>query len=156
MSYCRHTGKENKSSIQRTNDALKALVEYLSKSNNLQYLHIDESLSCDFQSGNKRQRVQLNYIHFIDDHLVFFHQLLKSLLLFVLSCSRVHGHVLQRALWQIRHAAAVRLLPILGPQLGVPEERHHGGNHQLWRWHHQPAGKWRAAPLEADIAFMCR
>lgn len=73
MSYCRHTGKENKSSSQRTNDALKALVEYLSKSNNLQHLHIDESLSCFFPWGKKKkkQRVQLNYINLIDDHLVF-------------------------------------------------------------------------------------
>lgn len=72
MSYCRYTGKENKSSSQRTNDALKALVEYLSKSNNLQHLHIDESLSCYFPWGSKHQRVQLNYINLIDDHLVFF------------------------------------------------------------------------------------
>lgn len=46
-------------------------------------------------------------------------------------CSRVHGHVLQRAVRQVRHAAAVRLLPVLGPQLGVPQEGHHGGDHQL-------------------------
>lgn len=69
------------------------------------------------------------------------------------SCSHLHGHVLQRVMWQVRHATAVRLLPVLGPQLGVPEEGHHGGNHQLWRWHHQPSGQtsplwflWCASP----------
>lgn len=56
---------------------------------------------------------------------------LASLHTFARTCSHLHGHVLQRAVRQIRHAAAVRLLPVLGPQLGVPEERHHGGNHQL-------------------------
>ena len=59
--------------------------------------------------------------------------------------SDVHCHVLQRAVRQVRHTTAVRLLPVLGPQLGVPEEGHHGGDHQLRRRHHQPAGKMAAA-----------
>lgn len=75
---------------------------------------------------------------------IFFVLYWTSLRLLVLSCSRVHSHVLQRAVWQVRHATAVWLLSILGPQLGVPEERHHGGNHELRRWHHQPAGEWWA------------
>lgn len=57
------------------------------------------------------------------------------------ACSRLHSHVLQRAVRQVRHATAVRILPILGPQLGVPEKRHHGGHRQLWCRHHQPSGK---------------
>ena len=55
--------------------------------------------------------------------------------------SRAHGHVLQRALWKIRHSADVRLLPVLGPELGVSEEGHRGGDHRWGRRHHQSAGE---------------
>lgn len=47
--------------------------------------------------------------------------------------SAVFRHVLQRALRQVRHASALRLLPVMGAQLGVQEEGHHAGNPELLR-----------------------
>lgn len=94
-----------------------------SKSNNLQHLHNNNSLSC--YCPNVRHVGQPT-----PEQLVKLYLCIRRLLSFF-SCSRVHGHVLQRAVRQVRHATAVRLLSILGPQLGVQEERHHGGNHQL-------------------------
>lgn len=54
--------------------------------------------------------------------------------------SCVHSYVLQRTVWQVCNKTTVRLLSILGSQLGVQEEGYHGGDHKLWCGHHQPAG----------------
>lgn len=146
--------------ILKSKQCIKCFVEYLSKTNNLQHLHNSNSICLATVPVSGQQTpaeynsdfMDLNNNHFVtlSQNSVLY---LTSLPPFVLPCSRVHGHVLQRAVWQVRHATAVRLLSILGPQLGVPEERHHGGNHQLWRWHHQPSGEWGASQLDADIAF---
>lgn len=55
-------------------------------------------------------------------------------------CRAVHGHVLQRVVWQVRHAPAVRLLPHLGPQLGVSQEGHPGRDQARRGWRHCPSG----------------
>lgn len=54
--------------------------------------------------------------------------------------STLLSHVLQRAVWQVRYASAVRLLSLMGPELGVQEEGHHAGDSQLQCWHHQSSG----------------
>lgn len=48
--------------------------------------------------------------------------------------------MLQRAERQVRDPPDVRLLPELGPRLGVPEEGHPRRDQALRRRHNQPAG----------------
>ncbi len=58
--------------------------------------------------------------------------------------------MLQRAVWQVRHTSALRLLSFLGPQLGLQEEVHHAGDSQLRCGYHQPTGL-SAAHITQDV-----
>ena len=55
--------------------------------------------------------------------LPFFH--IPNIYVYIFFHSHLHGDVLQRALRHVLHSATLRLLSVLGAQLGVQEEGHH-------------------------------
>ena len=59
-------------------------------------------------------------------------------------CSYLHRDVLQRPLWQVLYKTTIWLLPIMGPQLGIQEERHYGWNTELLRRCHLSPGEYNA------------
>ena len=56
------------------------------------------------------------------------------------SLSDILGDVIQCPVRQVCHAAAVRLLSLLGPGLGVPQVHHHEGTSRPHSRHHRSPG----------------